>query len=168
VRFSLNQSRENWPSNCACDQAERAITWRPRDSLSDFRVLFEFQNRIFLEFFVRVSSCSNIKPFEVRASTVWEIKSTLISFLAKVVRLSKFYQGADLFQYPSSDRVEESAATNSLTPQQLTHSLTHGAEPFLRSCQLCSHSRTSQRFMEPEDSLPRSQEPSTGPYPEPH
>jgi hypothetical protein len=24
------------------------------------------------------------------------------------------------------------------------HSLTHGAEPFLRSCQLCSHSRTSQ------------------------
>jgi hypothetical protein len=35
-----------------------------------------------------------------------------------------------------------------------THSLTHGAEPFLRSCQLCSHSRNSQRFMEPEGSLP--------------
>jgi hypothetical protein len=34
----------------------------------------------------------------------------------------------------------------------LTHSLTHGAERF---------------FMEPEGSLPRSQEPSTGPYPEP-
>jgi hypothetical protein len=25
----------------------------------------------------------------------------------------------------------------------LTHSLTHEAEPFLRSCQLCSYSRTS-------------------------
>jgi hypothetical protein len=47
------------------------------------------------------------------------------------------------------------------------HSLTHGAETFLRSCQLSSHSRTSQHFMEPESSLPRSQEPSTGPYPEP-
>jgi hypothetical protein len=32
----------------------------------------------------------------------------------------------------------------------LTHSLTHGAEPFLRSCQLCSHSRNSQRFMKPK------------------
>jgi hypothetical protein len=46
----------------------------------------------------------------------------------------------------------------------ISHSLTHGAEPFLRSCQLCSHWRTSQGFMEPEGSLPRSQELSTGPY----
>jgi hypothetical protein len=27
--------------------------------------------------------------------------------------------------------------------------ITHGAETFLRSCQLCSYSRTSQHFMEP-------------------
>jgi hypothetical protein len=40
--------------------------------------------------------------------------------------------------------------------------LTYGAEPFLRSCQLCSYSRTSQHFMEP-----CSQESSAGPYPEP-
>jgi hypothetical protein len=43
--------------------------------------------------------------------------------------------------------------------------LTCGAEPFLRSCQLCSHSRTSQNFMEPEGSSPYSQEPSIGPIP---
>jgi hypothetical protein len=34
--------------------------------------------------------------------------------------------------------------------------ITHGAEPFLRSRQLCSHSGTSQHFMEPEGSLPCS------------
>jgi hypothetical protein len=51
-----------------------------------------------------------------------------------------------------------------LEPHSL--SLIHGTEPFLRSCQLCSYSRTSQHFMEPEGSVLSSQEPSTGPYPE--
>jgi hypothetical protein len=49
----------------------------------------------------------------------------------------------------------------------LSYLLTYGAEPFLRSRQLCSHSRTFQHFMEPEGSSPCSQEPSNGPYPEP-
>jgi hypothetical protein len=47
----------------------------------------------------------------------------------------------------------------------LTHSLM--AEPFLRSHQFCSYSRTSQHYMEPEVSLPCSQQPSTGPYSKP-
>jgi hypothetical protein len=46
--------------------------------------------------------------------------------------------------------------------------LTYGAEPFLRRRQLCSPSRTSQHFVEPEGSIPCSQEPSTGLYPEPY
>jgi hypothetical protein len=46
-------------------------------------------------------------------------------------------------------------------------SLTHGPEPFFRSCQLCSHSRTSQNFMEHEGLLRCSQEPSSSPYHEP-
>jgi hypothetical protein len=45
--------------------------------------------------------------------------------------------------------------------------LTHGAEPFLRSCQLCSYSRIFQHFMEPEGLLPYSQEPLIGLYSEP-
>jgi hypothetical protein len=43
----------------------------------------------------------------------------------------------------------------------------HGAEPFLRSRQLRSYSRISRHFMESECSLPCSQEPSIGTYPEP-
>jgi hypothetical protein len=45
--------------------------------------------------------------------------------------------------------------------------LLHGAQPFLRSRQSLSYSRTSLHFMEPKDSLPCSQEPSKSPYPKP-
>jgi hypothetical protein len=49
----------------------------------------------------------------------------------------------------------------------VTYLLTYGAQPFLRSCQLCSNSGTSQHFKEPEGLSPCSQEPSIGPYSEP-
>jgi hypothetical protein len=39
----------------------------------------------------------------------------------------------------------------------VTYLLTYGAESSLRSCQLCSPSRTPQDFMEPEGSIPCSQ-----------
>jgi hypothetical protein len=44
--------------------------------------------------------------------------------------------------------------------------LHHETETSFRSCHLLNYSRNSQNFVEPEGSLPGSQEPSTGPYPE--
>jgi hypothetical protein len=44
----------------------------------------------------------------------------------------------------------------------------HGAEPFSRSRHSLSHSRISQHFMEPEGSLPCSEEPSFSPCHEPN
>jgi hypothetical protein len=44
--------------------------------------------------------------------------------------------------------------------------LTYGTGSFVRSCQLCRHSRMSQDVKEPEGSSPCPQKPSTGPYPE--
>jgi hypothetical protein len=64
----------------------------------------------------------------------------------------------------------ETPAKTLNNPQILLRHLSnwlHGAEPFLRSLQLCSYSRTSQNVMEPEGSLPYSQELSSCSYPEP-
>jgi hypothetical protein len=55
-----------------------------------------------------------------------------------------------------------------LKQQEKAYLLTHGAEPFLKSLQWCSRSRTSQHFLGPEGSIPCSQEPSIGPYPKPY
>jgi hypothetical protein len=60
-------------------------------------------------------------------------------------------------------KCHQSGLSKSSVGIEFYHSLTHGAEPFLRSCQLCSYSRNSEQFMEPESSLPCSQEPSTIP-----
>jgi hypothetical protein len=81
------------------------------------------------------------------------------------------YHAQNLFEGASSAERRRSLYQYYKFVRSLTHSLTHsltlGAEPFLKTCQLCSHLRTPQRFMEPESSSPRLQEPSTGPYSEP-
>jgi hypothetical protein len=41
------------------------------------------------------------------------------------------------------------------------------SDPFLRCQKSLSYSRISPNFMKPEDPLPCSQKPATGPYPEP-
>jgi hypothetical protein len=63
--------------------------------------------------------------------------------------------------------VQRSRISKCLHRIHLSHLHTYGAEPFLRSCQLCSHSGTSKHFKETEGSSPYSKEPSTCPYPEP-
>jgi hypothetical protein len=43
----------------------------------------------------------------------------------------------------------------------------HGGEPYLRNGRSFNYSKIFQNFIEPDVSLLWSQEPSTGPYPEP-
>jgi hypothetical protein len=57
---------------------------------------------------------------------------------------------------------EKNAVPYRLRPRQL-----HSTESLLRRKQLVSYLWNSQRLMEPEDSLPCSQEPATDPYPQP-
>jgi hypothetical protein len=84
---------------------------------------------------------------------------------------------SDLLRNNKTESTHSNAAQNDSSANRNTNSnalrinigsLTHGAEPFLRSRQLCIYSKTSQHIMEPECSLSCSQEPFIGFYPEPN
>jgi hypothetical protein len=90
---------------------------------------------------------------------------------ARMTSLSK-----KLYKYEFWNCKSKRPYCNTLISNKLVHlyacssntGLTYGAEPFLRSRQLYSHSRTSQHFLESEGLISYSQEPSTGPYSEPY
>jgi hypothetical protein len=86
---------------------------------------------------------------------------SVLGFLAQ--RLLSSLAGTFQLQLPGWTNCQSQshiATDGEILRSDIHHSLTHGAEPFLRSRQMCSYSRTSQHFMELEGSLPCSQEPS--------
>jgi hypothetical protein len=107
----------------------------------------------------------NQKQFAQMSSGVCRCANLIAyrSFLTVVSAISvpPFHHHSNVLERLSLSSCEPLYATN-------TYLLTCGAEPFLRSRQLCSPSRTPRHFMEPEGSIKCSQEPSTCPYPKPY
>jgi hypothetical protein len=93
---------------------------------------------------VRLSAPRACRPLPLR-----KIPSTLV-FCYRLSRPQGWKEGL---------LCTECLANASATSEHSTYLLTYGAEPFLRSRQLCSPSRTSQHFMELEGSSPCSQGP---------
>jgi hypothetical protein len=137
-------------------------TWEPRRPVTGISLLFFFTFNIMTHnFFSEVTGHSLRNIYD--ASHVLLFIGTdgrEPVYIGKVLRATNLTQ---LFYFLGVvPKFQVSTACFPCNP------LTHGAELFLRSRQLCSHSKTSQHFMEPEGSLPYSQQPSTGPYPEPY
>jgi hypothetical protein len=102
------------------------------------------------------------RPFWIRSS--WADNSnTVMYFLAFTSEFGKCTQLCDYVRDTTRKSVNIGASRSSGTPLVC---YLHGAEPFLRCRQLCSYSTFLPNFTETEGSLPHSQEPTTGPYPE--
>jgi hypothetical protein len=107
---------------------------------------------------------NSLTLFEIRKNCLISGRSLLLyRFTRRVIKLTAVI----IVEYHGYQLLTKFYPIAALKVTSIYHSLTHGAEPFLGSCQLSSHSRNSQHFMETKDSLRCSQEPSTGPYPGP-
>jgi hypothetical protein len=117
---------------------------------------------------VYISECSHILS-HCTAHCFWMV--TYVQTYVRCIFIRKSLREIVLGSFTSQDVLHYDVnckETNSPTLRytkylNLTYILTYGAEPFLKSRQLCSPSRTSQHFTEPEGLIPCSQEPSTEP-----
>jgi hypothetical protein len=82
----------------------------------------------------------------------------------KAALLATYFMLVSCLSHSSTLNTEATCSSETSVDFQRTHSWSWA---LLEKLPIVQDSRTSQRFTEPKGSLPCSQEPSTGPYPEP-
>jgi hypothetical protein len=104
-------------------------------------------------------------PYNYDVRNAWKYTFTIPS-----VFITRCFSTQKILALPCSYNTSSPLNLNAFVDEwfSLPHSLTHGAEPFLRSRQLCSYSRTSQHFYGTQRFITALHKPSTGPYPEPN